>query len=171
MTNYVTVKQLAKDIGLDSSNARKYVLKQGFEFTKIRTRESGNQFVNALSEQDAETIKLIRQRDGYMDEEHIGVSTNKGPGYFYVIQLVPELDPLRIKFGFASNVDARLSAHRTSAPTAELVKAWTCKQSWERAVIDSVTRIGCQLIASEVFVCDDLGALIERCNQFFALMS
>jgi len=81
---YITLRQLARDIGLDTSNTRKYVLKQGFEFVKIRTHESGNQLVNALSEQDAETIKLIRQKEGYTPKsEDSAVPINNGPGYFY----------------------------------------------------------------------------------------
>ena len=163
---YVSVKQLAKEWGIDSSNARRYILAQGFSFLKQRTSTSASQLSNVLSPEDADTIRGIRESQGFMGKALV----NHTEGWFYVIQLVPDLDPLRVKLGFASDPGIRLQAHQTAAPTAVLVKAWPCERVWEQAAIDSVTRTGCKLIANEVFRCDDLDTLIGRCETFFDLM-
>ena len=163
---YVSVKQLAQELGLDSSNTRKYVLSQGYSFLKQRTPDSRGQLANVLTKEDAEAIKALREEQGFTGN----AVANSAEGWFYIVLIVPELDPLRVKLGFASDARNRLQAHRTVAPTATLVKAWPCKRAWEQAAMDSVTRLGCQLIASEVFQCDNLDALIERCESFFELM-
>jgi hypothetical protein len=165
---YVTVAQLATELGLDRSSMRKYVHKQGFSPSKIRTKESRGQLTLALSENDAETIRELRQSQGFLSSST--PTQSNGDGHFYIIQLVPNLAPNRVKLGFAGNVQARLGAHRTAAPTAMLVKSWPCKRSWERAVIASVTRIECACIGSEVFECENLDSLIERGNGFFGVM-
>ncbi len=167
MLDYVTLEQVAHDMGLDKSNARKYILKKGFTFLQLRTKEASGQMVNALTIEDAEAVKETRRREGFTYDT---VVTENGKGYFYVIQLVPELSAARIKVGYASDIQQRLAAHRTASPTAELVKHWPCKVVWERAAIDSLTRIGCNLIANEVYNCTDIPALTERGDGFFAIM-
>jgi len=166
MDTFVTVKKLADELGMDRSNIRKYVLSKGFAFLKVRTPESRNQLVLALSASDAELIRQARESEGYGVLQP--VDTNGG--FFYIIQLIPELAPLRVKLGFASDVNARLQAHRTSAPTASLVASWPCKKTWEIAAIASATRTGCKLIANEVYACDDLETLVQRGSDFFSIM-
>lgn len=166
-TNYISMKELAAELGLDRSNVRKYVLQQGFSWLRVRTGDSGNQLVNALTQEDAETIIELRKSQGFTNKP---MMVQNGDGWFYIVQIIPELDSLRVKLGFATDTQRRLSAFKTVSPTANLVKNWPCRLTWERAAIDSVTREGCRLIANEVFACDDLLALIERCDQFFALM-
>ncbi len=90
-------------------------------------------------------------------------------GHFYLIQLVPEALPNRIKIGFADNVTRRLNDHRTSAPTAKLLKAWPCKRSWDYAAMDSITRVGCKLVLNEVFEGEVDGFLV-RAEAFFSVM-
>lgn len=163
---YVSVKELAKEWGIDSSNARKYIMAQGFSFLKRRLPESHGQLCNVLTKEDAEMARELREGQGFTGK----AIANDAEGWFYIVQIVPDLDPLRIKLGFAGDVKARLQAHRTIAPTARLVKAWSCKRVWEQAAIDSITRIGCKLIANEVFQCDDLAALSGRAREFFEIM-
>jgi hypothetical protein len=90
-------------------------------------------------------------------------------GYFYLIQLIPEALPNRIKIGFADNVERRLNEHRTAAPTAKLLKAWPCKRSWDYAAMDSITREGCRLVLNEVFE-GDVDGFLRRAEEFFAVM-
>lgn len=90
-------------------------------------------------------------------------------GYFYIIQLVPEALPNRVKIGFADNVEKRLNEHRTAAPTAKLLKFWPCKRSWDYAAMDSVTREGCRLVLNEVYE-GNIQDLLDRAERFFALM-
>ena len=170
MDTTVTLKELAQELGLDRSNARKYVLSHGFTFFKVRTPESRNQLTLALSAEDAETIRELRKRAGFTPNKDKWIVVDDRQGWFYLIQVVPDLAPYRVKLGFTNNVENRLQGHKTSAPTACLVKAWPCKRIWECAAMDSVTRIGCSLVANEVFDCNDLETMISRCDDFFALM-
>jgi hypothetical protein len=111
-------------------------------------------------------VELRRER-GY---GVTGKIVNGEVGFFYVVQLVPELDPHRLKLGFANDAEARLQGHRTAAPTAQLLKAWPCKRAWEDAAIASVTRVESKLIGSEVYECSNVQRLIERGDGFFGLM-
>ena len=167
--DFVTLKDLAQELGKDRSNLRKYILSHGFTFLPVRTPESRGQMTLALTLEDAESIREIRAREGFVPGT-ASIITDNGQGWFYVIQIVPDLAPNRVKLGFSGNVDARLQAHRASAPTAYLVRMWPCKRTWERAVMDSATRTGCKLIANEVFECDDIDNLVARCGDFFSLM-
>lgn len=166
-SQYVTLGELAERIGLDRSNARKWVLKSGFSFFKVRDPRTGNQLVAAVTADEAETLMELRQDQGY---GATGKIINGEVGYFYVVQLVPDLDQRRIKLGFANDANSRLQAHRTSAPTAMLLKAWPCRRAWEEAAIASVTRIESRLIASEVYECENTDSLLARGDAFFALM-
>ena len=168
MDQYITLKILAKELGLDRSNMRKYVLAKGFSPVKVRTPESRGQLTLALTKEDAELVKETRENEGFNFTSPVAASNNDG--YFYIIQVAPDLDPFRIKLGFSNDVDARLQAHRTSAPTAKLVSAWPCKRTWEKTVIASITRFGCELIANEVFTCNGVELLIQRAENFFAIM-
>lgn len=168
--DYVVLKDLAAELGLHRSNLRKYILASGFTFVKIRTPESRGQLSLALSPEDVEAVRELRMRAGFLHGKKPRAILNDKQGWFYAIQVIPELAPNRIKFGFSSNVDARLQAHRTSAPTAHLVKKWPCERCWENAIIASVTRMDCQLVANEVYDCGNLDTLISRCDDFFAIM-
>lgn len=169
MSDVVTIKEIADTIGTDRSNARKIVLKNGFDFIKIRTAESKGQLTLALSKEDFESFLEMRNRQGFQMDSTVD-SPIADQGYFYIIQIVPELDGNRIKFGFATDVQTRLQAHRTIAPTAQLVKYWPCKRIWEQAAIDSITRDNCTLIGGEVFQCEDLQKVLDNAEGFFSIM-
>jgi hypothetical protein len=167
MSDYVSLKELADELGLDRSNMRKYVLKHGFMPTNVRTADSRSQLTLALSAEDAEAVRQLRTSQGYTSGYK---PMENGDGYFYVIQLIPELDPCRVKLGWTNGLDGRLASHRTAAPTAQLIKAWPCKKAWELAAMASLTRMGCTLIANEVYTCDSVDAVVSRGDQFFSLM-
>jgi hypothetical protein len=169
MPEYISLKMLADELGMHRSSLRRYVVKRGFSHTFRRMPDSGNQKAMAFSLEVAEAIISERNGDGFvaMPENH---KDNSGIGFFYVIRVVPELAPNRIKLGYAANVGIRLQAHRTIAPTVELVQSWPCKSGWEQVVIESVTREGCVLIGGEVFECDDIAELVKRCERFFEMM-
>ena len=166
---YITVKQLAGELGMNRSNARKYVLALRIETKKQRTPDSRGQLTLTVSAQQAEFIRRTREEQGYGDSER-PIETETGAGYFYVIQLVPELDPDRVKLGFADNVETRLAQHRTSAPTAKLLKSWPCKRSWEHAAMDAIVSIGGKLILNEVFEFDNMDAVLKQGDEFFTLL-
>lgn len=164
---FVSLKQLATEVGMDRSHARRYVLKLGITPHKRRTPDSANQLTLVLTQEEADRVRSLRSEQGFLDTSKPMAT---GVGVFYIIQLVPELDPKRIKLGFADEVASRLSQHRTAAPTAKLVKLWPCKRAWETTVMDALTAIGCRLILNEVFECDDLAELISKGDALFAVL-
>jgi hypothetical protein len=164
--DFISLKQLAVELGLDRSNTRKYVLKSGIQPHKRRTPDSGGQLTLALTAEEAEIIRSRRREEGFLESHRPVV---KEFGVFYVIQLVPELDPGRIKLGFADDMAMRMAQHKTAAPTAVLVKCWPCKRSWESTVIDCLS-IDCRLILSEVYECDNVPSLVDKADRLFALL-
>lgn len=170
MQDYISLRELSKTFNLDKSNVRKYVLNQGFSFIKIRTPEAKGQLTLALTLEDAENVVEMRKLQGFLTSNGDKIPVNNGYGFFYIVQLIPELAENRIKLGFATNVENRLKAHKTTAPTAILVKSWPSDKEWERSAIVSVTRLDCKHIGGEVFECENLDELIERANIFFGIM-
>ena len=166
-TGCVTLRDLAMEIGMDRSNARKYILAAGFEFIRIRTKEAHNQLTLALVKEDAETVLQLRE-DGGFGPLQKPVEFNSG--FFYIIQIVPDLDPLRIKLGFTTDTQTRLSTYRTVSPTATLLKAWPCKRQWEHTAIESITREGCTEISNEVFSAKDPKRTVVLGDNFFKIM-
>lgn len=162
----ISLKELSEELGVTRSSLRKFAIKNGVRFHKRRTADSGNQRALMLSVEEANYLRELRS-----EGSSCSVDTKLSDvGEFYVIALVPELDPRRIKLGFADNVEVRLAQHRTSAPTAVVLKAWPCRRSWERVVIDSLTSEGCHLVLNEVFDCGDVSELIDRADRLFDLL-
>jgi hypothetical protein len=164
---YVSLKALAAELGMDRSHARRYVLRLGVEPQKRRTPDSGGQLTLTVSASEAESIRSRRNEQGFLDSSK---PVQNEAGFFYIIQLVPELDPKRIKLGFADDVNVRLLQHRTSAPTAVVLKSWPCKRSWEGTVIDALASIGGKLILNEVYEFEDVQSLLNHGEKLFALL-
>lgn len=90
-------------------------------------------------------------------------------GLFYILQLVPDLRPERVKFGWTQqSLQGRLRPYRTAAPTFTLAGAWPCLGQWEQAVMVAVTDPRDTRVGREVWDVADLGALLERTDGFFA---
>lgn len=164
---YVSIKDLAKRLGMDRSHARRYVLKLGYSFHKRRTPDSGSQLTLCVTCAEADEISSQRADRGFTAST---VVAGSDVGVFYVIQLVPDLDPKRLKLGFAESLEQRVSQHRTAAPTARVLRAWPCKRPWEMTAMDALTREGCRLILNEVFECDDPEELAKRGDAFFRML-
>lgn len=164
---FVPIKQLATEMGMDRSHARRYVLNLRISPAKRRTPESGGQLTLTVSGEEAAFIRRTREEQGFLSAATPVASET---GFFYVIQLVPELDPHRAKLRFADNAQTRLAQHRTSAPTATLLKSWPRKRSWERTAIDAMVATGCRPILSEVYEASDVDAVVKRGDEFFALL-
>lgn len=167
MNDYISLKQLAGELNMDKSNARRYVLRLGVKPKKRRTADSRGQLTLTLSQVEAAVIRKNRADLGFSGN---GAVINNDSGYFYIIRLVPELDPHRLKLGFALNVNDRLAQHRTAAPTAELVTSWPCKKTWESTIMDYLTAINCRHMLNEVFECGSVKSLVARGHRLFAIM-
>jgi hypothetical protein len=164
---YISLKALASELGMDRSHARRYVLNLGIMPLKRRTADSGGQLTLTVSSTEADLIRKTRTEQGFTGSQ---TPVENEVGFFYFIQLIPELAPTRIKLGFADNVANRLQQHRTSAPTATVIKYWPCRRSWERTAIDAIASAGGSLILNEVFDFQSIEAAIQRADQFFALL-
>ena len=66
MEEFVSLKQLAAELGLDRSNTRKYVLKSGVRPHKRRTPDSGSQLTLALTMEEADRIRAKRRDEGFL---------------------------------------------------------------------------------------------------------
>lgn len=164
---FVSLKQLAEELEMDRSHARRYVLRLGVTPHKRRTPDSQNQLTLAVETHEADLIRTKRREEGFIGSKK---PVARNVGVFYLIRLVPELDPRRVKLGFADDLNSRLFQHRTAAPTAVVVKSWPCKRAWEWTVMDCLTGSNCRLILNEVFECDDVEALTSRADRLFALL-
>jgi len=168
MAEMVGLAEIAKRLNVDSTTVRRLIARESDALQLEVHRGKGDKLL--LTKDDAETlIASYLARRGPVTSSSEETAKFDRYGYFYVIQLVPEALPNRVKIGFADNVEKRLAEHRTAAPTAKLLKAWPCKRSWDYAAMDSITRDGCKLVLNEVYE-GDIQGFIERGEQFFAVM-
>jgi len=165
---YVTIKQLAFDLGMDRSHARRFVAKSGVKAIKRRDPGSNNQLVLTVTEAEAARVIDARHALGYNQSKP---TQDPDQGWFYVIQLVPDLDPRRIKMGFTNSIDARMAQHSTAAPTLKLTVYWPCRRAWEVAFMDCLRNVQCDHIRNEVFTCHNLDALIETGNRLSVVLN
>ena len=132
--------------------------------------ESRGQKVAHISAQSFEQLQEYFASADYVGEGNgNGRVDSSTSGVFYLIQLEPERDPLRFKLGFATNIEERLRSHKTAAPFSVVIKTWPCRFMWEKTAIESISR-GCERIHTEVFRGEPIEVILERCEQFFALM-
>lgn len=88
-------------------------------------------------------------------------------GWFYVVQVAPELKPERIKFGFTKKPVERLNTHRISSPTATILKMYPCVFADETLCISSVINPNCHRLTAEAYDVDDLNRVIAACDRYF----
>src|SRR5262245_44956700 len=89
-------------------------------------------------------------------------------GFFYVVQLVPDLRPTRLKLGWSRDVRRRVAPYRTAAPTFRILRVWPCHRSWEPSAIRTVAGADAVALTREAFDVADLGAALARAEGFFA---
>jgi hypothetical protein len=152
MPDLVKVAEIAKRLGVDLTTVRRLIARESETLQLKLHRGKGDKLL--LSKGDAE--KLIASYEARrgpiaVNGESSADASYDSYGYFYLIQLVPEALPNRVKIGFADNVEKRLAEHQTAAPTVKLLKSWPCKRSWDYAAMDSIMRTGCKLVLNEVF--------------------
>ena len=168
MSEHVKLSQIAERLSVDISTVRRVLQRVADELGIIPTK--GKQNVIYLEREDADAlISYYEAHQSRPAGDAITEQSFQKFGYFYIIQLVPEALPDRVKIGYTDNLDARLAEHRTAAPTSKLIKSWPCKRSWDYAAMDSITREGCTLVLNEVYE-GDLTDFVERADAFFSLM-
>jgi hypothetical protein len=168
MAEMVGIAEIAKRLKLDLTTVRRMIARENETLALELHRGKGDKLL--LTKDDADRlIASYEARRGLVSASELDTTKFDRYGYFYIIQLVPEALPNRVKIGFADAVEKRLDEHRTAAPTARLLKAWPCKRSWDYAAMDSITREGCKLVLNEVYE-GDIDGFIARGDAFFAVM-
>ena len=126
--------------------------------------------MHCLSVDDSnKLISYFENRNKPISWENIDKVSFLRFGYFYIIQLIPEAMPNRVKIGYTDNLEARLREHQTSAPTAKYIDHWKSKRSWDQAAMDSITREGCEFVINEVYE-GDIKGFLNRAEEFFKVM-
>lgn len=167
MSRLIALKEISSRIGLDKSNTRKWLIAQGFTFVRTRDIES-RQLINALTEEDAERAIELRENQGFADREgNLPAASN---GYFYVVRLMPDLAPNRIKFGFADYIQSRMSAHRTTCPKLEIVQTWPCLRAYESTAIAVAVNGGSTLYGGEVYDVESVDEVVNRLDRLFEML-
>ncbi len=170
MASYRTYKEIADELGVSIDTIRRNVRSQKTELKldpkKNKTSSSKGALVACLSVDDAEKLIRFYKTKGTSKSS---LNNNRNYGFFYLIQLIPEFQPNRVKIGFADDVDKRFREHQTSSPTAKLLGYWPCKRAWDQAVMDCLTRTDCKLVLNEVYE-GDIQGFIDRAEEFFGMM-
>ena len=191
--DFFPIALIARHFGLsDKISAHRFVKRIAEELdidiVERHCEGSEGQPVSCVAELDAVRIILHFVRHSTRDHANgpLDYQAVEG-GVFYIIQLAPDLDPNRIKFGFTANLPARLAQHKTTAPTCALVRWWPCRKSFERVAIISITSYDAiygdlqddilyggqddefKPLSPEVFD-GDLELAIERAEEFFETM-
>ena len=136
--NYMTFREIAEIIGVSIDTIRRYVKKFDLKYSQEKTSSSKGALTKCLSIDDANLlIAKFEKRD--MKDSNTNESALDRFGYFYIIQVIPELLPNRVKIGYTDNLETRLKEHQTSAPTAIYIGHWKCKRSWDQAAMDCIT--------------------------------
>ena len=164
----MTFREVADRIGVGVDTVRRTVRRLGLTMRKEKTPASKGSTVHCLSVDDAnQLLNYFENRD--KTDANSDSSALDRLGYFYIIQLIPEALPNRVKVGYTDNLESRLHEHQTSAPTATYLGHWRCKRSWDHAAMDSITREGCSLVMNEVYE-GDIESFLSRAEKFFSIM-
>ena len=155
-----TLKEIAIALGTDKSNARKYALKNGFVFEEVRTHETKGQKTLCLSQEDYDRLIGIRKDEGFLKSSPVKSSEN-GMGWFYIIQLLPNELPERIKLGYTSSWSNRLQTHKTTCPNLKILFEHKIKEVWEKAIIDMLSCVADKQHSQEVFDVNNVDEFID----------
>ena len=74
--------------------------------------------------------------------------------------------PNRVKLGYATGMEARLSDYRIANPDVKLVSSWPCEKVWEKTAMAAIANTVAELVRDEVYDCNDIGALRVRGDAF-----
>jgi len=174
MAEFLTFREIADklDVGVDTVRRTVRRLSKNSEITllKRKTPNSKGATVHCLSVDDSnKLISYFENRNKPISGENIDNAAFQRFGYFYIIQLIPEAIPNRVKIGYTDNLETRLREHQTSAPTAKYIGHWKCKRSWDQAAMDSITREDCKFIMNEVYE-GDIKKFLNRAEEFFRIL-
>jgi len=163
----ISIKRIAETLGISKDYALRLVKRRKDELGITPVYKQRNAVF--LSREDADLLIANYEPRRSASETSAAISSKSGFGFFYVIQLHPDDLPSRLKIGYSESIQVRLSDHRTTAPTLQLLGKWPCKRVWEDAARASITRDSCQHIGGEVYD-GEPEQFIRRASAFFELM-
>jgi hypothetical protein len=171
----VFVTDLASQLGKRKQTVFKVLRRLRVEPRKLRSSDRRGQLVSYVTAQESRLVAAELRSAGPASKsgDEVAAPPEALPdehGVFYLLMLEPEHHPGRFKVGFAVSLPERLRTLRCSAPFAKVVRTWPCKMLWERTAIDCVTE-GCKQLHREVFRSQPIEPVLQRCEQFFNLMS
>ena len=170
MPDFMTFQEMADKLSIGIDTVRRTVRRLNLTIRKEKTPTSKGSIVYCLGIDDANALmSYFEKRDTSASEESTDETGLQRFGYFYIIQLVPEAIPNRVKIGYTDTLDTRLREHQTAAPTAKYLGHWRCKRAWDQAAMDCVTREGCRLVMNEVYE-GEVEGFLNRAEVFFSIM-
>ena len=128
MPEYVQLMQVAKRIGVDPTTVRRLIQRVGedlgIEVEQRRGNTSNAKWTYCVSPENADKLVAYyeSQRGGPLSEQDDVLEGEfQRFGFFYIIQLVPEALPNRVKIGYTDNLEKRLAELFASKETRTLV--------------------------------------------------
>lgn len=105
-------------------------------------------------------VALYQQWAADYEIHRQSATSRPSEGWVYVMAMVPDLDPRRLKVGFTSgDPAARMRSLRTACPTMKLLGAWPGTRECERAAHDAVDG---RIEGSEIFHVRDVAATLAQ---------
>lgn len=170
MEDVVLIREMVKELGMDKANLTRYARKKGIEFDRIRSVDSGGQQTLCLPRPVYDRLLTIRKEEGFFKATVIK-TPDIGIGWFYIIQLLPNDLPHRIKFGYTVSIEQRIMTHRTTCPELKVLASYKIKALWERTLIDMITHIVPNSpVSGEVFNVVDIDLLVNKVSEIMRLL-
>lgn len=151
--NLILLSDLALELNYDRSHLSRFAKFNNIPVQKTFFGDSKRQRL-VISLEDAERIKALR------------LQPRPETGFFYIVQVCPDLDPNRLKLGFTINPEQRLSTYHTISPTARIVEKFFCKATDERPAIEFITQTAARL-GVEVFQFNDWRIALMKAESYF----
>lgn len=162
------LKHLAVELGYSKAAFHRVVRRIGIEPRRVRSDFSRGQRTLAITVEEAGRVRAATQERGMTLLE--SETTHPDDGVFYAVVVDP-IRPDRVKLGFTSDLEQRLSSYRTSSPEVQVLFAIPCRRGWEATTMAALTNVeGCSQVGREVFDYADSDALVERSRNWFALL-
>lgn len=164
----VYVTHLADELGYTKAALHRVVYRAGIEPQRVASDFSRGQRTLAITAEEADRVRAsTRERDTSVPAPE---TTHPDEGVFYAVVVDP-IRPGRVKLGFTSDLEQRLSSYRTSSPEVQVLFAIPCRRGWEATSMAALTNVeGCSRVGREVFDYSDSDALSERAGNWFAML-
>ena len=164
MEDYILIKEVAIELGLDRSTTLKTVKRLNIPTVKVRDIKAGGQLCSAVNREGFDLLISTRETSGFGQGPRKECNTSRN--VCYIIQVNPERMPERIKVGVSTDMQGRLSTYRTICPEASIVAAWYAPASCEGYMIAVGQEHGEQ-VGAELFDIEDVESFLSLMSNAF----